>query len=542
MNPLSIANKTIDRLVGMMNGGRLATTPEPKIQTPPDPLAGRGGPQGWIAAYQAYLARPSQRREEMAFYDYLETELSDVPKALDAFATMACTGTLIGASRGSFSVAFDGQVPQELMEWVGHVSRVIQVGCYSLIRGMAQYGSYPAQLVLGKIGNKLGVSKINHLPPGTMYRKLDGGEQKYWEQKSEFNQTGGITFARWETPHFAIWSKPVNATRTQIYGTSILRPIGRLGLQLQSCIDAMVISRLSRASARYRFNFDISDIKGDQAAIVKRMQLYQKEFKDQRQVLDTGSFDSYRKAPVPDQDFFCPAGKDLAWGIDLVSGDPNVGNIKDVEYLTSSYLGALGVPPQYLGHGGSSGGRSNLSQVDINFARSARYLQLFASVGFEQVVAVHMLLGGWDPELYPFRIVPPQIGARDELLNAQIRLLQSQVLTNLVTAGMDPNANPRWVLGTLMNMGEEIEPLTDEELDALFTKLQTLTTVNKGSGTNRPDKAASAKESRTEMMEIVRNLRELIKLDSAVECTVHQSVDKPSIESLRDGIGRWASE
>jgi len=93
---------------------------------------------------------------------------------------------------------------------------------------------------------------------------------------------------------------------------------------------------------------------------------------------------------------------------------------------------------------------------------------MFAAAGFEHVVMVDMILGGFDPAVFPIQVVPPQIGARDELLQAQIMALLSGVIANLKSAGMNLQAAPKWILTTFLNLDEELKALDDDVIARLF--------------------------------------------------------------------------
>lgn len=509
-------SKVADRLLGIMNG-RMAATPEPlppQVPSRPNDRGVSGMEFGILDAYYAVMQRPGERLAEMRQYDYLENEAPDVSKALDAYATMACTGTLTGATEGSFTVELDEDAPEALRQWVKLFEDVMQAEAYGIIRGMAKYGSYPCEVLLGQIDGRIGVVDFQHLPPGTMFRDISGGAERYWVQKLEGSGSAARGLPRWRIPHFAIWTNVVSAENTLIYGRSMLQPVARLAMQLQACEDALVVGRLTRAALRHVFSIDVSDVSTDEKRIEQRIKMAERLFSRKRQRTNSGN-DSYQRPDVPDGDYYMPKGKNLAYDVKSLEGDTNLSNIKDLEFILKRYFGALGVPPAYLGQS-ETGGRSNLTQVDIHFARSARYLQLFACGAFLHALAVHMIVGGYDPELYTPRIIPPSIGARDELVHAQVRMLQSQIVTNLVTAGMDITAAPKWVLQTLMNMGPELDGLDDAELSKLFRVVPDLL-PQAPTDVRRPDRTRTANAALLAVSKgagpYIESIRALLRLD-----------------------------
>lgn len=534
-----------NRVVGAFTG-RLAATPEPVVsQDPPERLPGGLFEQGILDSYNQMLARPAERRQEMRFYDHLERELEDVPKALDAYAVMACTGSVTG-SNAAFQVRMPDNSPDDLKAWMRMYEDVVAAEQIPIVRGMCQYGSYPAELVIGEREisgrRRLAVVDINHQPPGTMYRNLSGGHEKYWNQ-CWMPQQVARQHPRWATPHFAMWQKVVNAELPQLYGLSILAPVGRVGLQLLSSTDGMVVARMQRAAMRYAITVDISDVSTSQEKMQDRLNFARKLFSRKRQAMANSAFDSYQRAPVPDEDFFIPGGKSLAWKVDKIEGDMNLGNIQDIEFLLKRYFAALGVPPAYLGQGQDSGGRSSLSQVDIHFARTSRAVQVHAAGGFLHGAIVHMILGGWDPDQYPPRIEPASIGARDELIDAQVTMLKSQIVANLAKAGLDPSEAPRWVLNVLMGIdAAAIEGLSDAELNKLFKsmpeiamKTGTATSVQRpGSRESRDDQNLHAAIARG-TDQYVANVRALLAMD--VMPNEHIAYRRhPNARMLRDEV------
>ena len=431
---------------------------------------------------------PSARLAEMKYYDYLETEIADVRKALDAFATMAVTGNLVGGGKGSFQITRlreDVEYPDELLERLDDIAKVIQNNAYISVRKMLKYGTYTPQMIIERERGRRKVTKLKPIPPGTIYRNIDSSGRmdpmKYWIQVIKGQVVGGdqydsskmsnVGIPQWVLPHFALWSNVVTAEETLLYGTSILQPFGAIGLKVAASLDAMVVARLSRAAMRYVWKIDVSDIKTDQDQIRRRVNTWKNAVARSMSLLNSGeNTDEFQRASVPDADFFVPAAEGLSWDLDQIEGDMNLGNTKDVELLTRFYFGALGVPPEYLGHERSQGGRSSLSQVDIHFARTVRHIQLFAVPAFEHIVLADMILGGWDPYEFPIAVTPPQIGARDDLLQAQIQALQSSVIANLVAAGLDPSTDPGWVLKTFMQFDEELNGLEKEQIEKLFIK------------------------------------------------------------------------
>lgn len=448
-----------------------------------------------FSAYLEACRTPQGRIKEMEYYDFLETEIPDCRRGLEAFVAMTTTGNLAGGGTTTFNIRplnTDKKYPKELLERLSSREMLIRSQSPLIMKGMIKYGTYTPQLVIDQLTDgRLGVSRLKHLPPGTIFRNVakDGSfsSDKFWVQVIDGKVVGSdemwtgmgakTGIPQWELANFSVWTNIVNATRTLLYGTSILQPFGAIALKVQGMLDAVVVARLSRAAARYKVKIDVSDFfrtgNINEAGAMRRVKAFQRAMTRSKSMISSGGpTDSYQKAPVPDGDFFIPAGKDLEWDVDMIQGDMNLGNIKDIEMMFRVYFGALGVPPEYVGHERSQGGRSVLSQIDIHFARTVRSLQLFASAGFEHLVEVDMLVGGWDPREYPIEVVPPRIGARDDLLHAQIMALRAGVVATLAAAGMDLTVNPQWILETFLSMREDLEGLAKDDIDKIFKDLE----------------------------------------------------------------------
>lgn len=491
MTQLVAIGKNVLANLGDVIAGRADIMPSPSPR-----LKALGPPQqGIFGAYDAFfemVRTPDQRVREMEYYDYLEREIPDVRKALDAYATMAVTGDLAGGGKQTYTVRMvndENEYPKELQARLRAIEKLIQAHAYPTVRTMAKYGSYMPELIPDMMGDgRMGIRSINPVPPGTIFRKFgaDGSVDpaKYWMQvvRGKVQAPGtnpGVVdpqspgadkpgVPQWRLPHFAIWSNVVSATENLIYGTSLMQPVGAIALKLHAVVDSAVVARLSRAAMRYVWMVDVGDIANDHPAIRRRIKTWQDSLTRATNLLDHSMRDGVQKAAIPDGDFFVPAGEKLKYDLKTLDGDSNLSRVGDIDMLIKFYFGALGVPPEYLGHERSQGGRSNLSQIDINFARSSRHIQMFAAAGFEHIVYVDMILGGWDPRKYPIEVAPPPIGARDDLLQAQIRQFQSTVVMNLRAAGMQLELAPRWVLETFLNMHDDFEGLDPGILDKLF--------------------------------------------------------------------------
>lgn len=553
-NMPTIARATVLNLADVIaDRPQVAANPDPRVRigrgqnlAPADTM----DPSGLYAGYLNRFRVPAKRLQELQWYDYLEREIADVRRALDAMATMAVTGNLAGGGAATYTLRFRNKpdtYPEEVKRRFARMQDLFGRISYSTLRTMTKYGSYMPQIIPGILEDRrLGVAQVNPVPPGTIYRNIkpDGtyDVDKYWIQIIDGRVVGSAnrenpwegTFQnngipQWVLPHFAVWSNVVSATETLVYGTSVLQPFGPIGLKVHACLDAVVVARLTRAAMRYVWKIDISDIMGDPNAIRLRVAKWKAQLSRSSSLInDAQNVDSYEKAAVPDSDFFVPSAKNSGWGVDTLDGDTNLSRVQDIELLFRVYFGALGVPADYLGHVSSQGGRSNLSQIDIQFARTVRNLQMFGAAGLEHLMLVDLILGGWDPADYPFDVVPPQIGARDDLLQQQIRTLQAAVISSLSAAGMDLTVNPRWILETFLGMDEELEGLDPDQVDSLFKEIDN----DKGQPEAAVGKRVRELLESPEFAENRANLNMLLRQSEPSIARAYWN-QQPSLESLR---------
>lgn len=515
--------------------------PSPRVSVvPPDPNISLWGTYGsWMNGLRA----PAERVNEMKWYDYLESEIHDVSSALTAYATMAVTGNLTGGGNNTFAIKTkEPDVPDALARRLRRLEKMIGVHAFACVRSMCKFGSYIPEQIIGEVDGGLGVTNIKHVPPGTMFRVIqpDGSSNKeqYWQQVIDGTVLSGgpqqkpVYIEQWRMLHFALWTNVVNATQTLLYGTSVLRSFGAIGLKVHACMDSLVVARLSRAAMRYVYKVDVSDIRETHEAILNRLRTWQQLMTRRGSIIDgTGRTDSFKKAAIPDSDFFIPAGTGLSYDLDKIDGDTNLARVNDLMLLKADYFGALGVPPEYLGHERAQGGRSNLSQLDIQFARVVRFVQLFAAAAFERMVWTDLILGGFNPEKLEVSVKPPNIGARDDLLQAQIRALQSTVLANLRNAGMDFKVNPQWILQTFMLMDEELTHLDKTELAKIFVDPEPAAADPAASKPSREDLRRIRDENTAA---ITRNIKMILSMNRTVESQAQAMIAEhmPSIEDL----------
>ena len=139
--------------------------------------------------------------------------------------------------------------------------------------------------------------------------------------------------------------------------------------------DSMILARLSRAWMRYAFNIDTSGLSPEESW--EYVQKYMEQVKRKEVVdRDTGRVNVYDSPPLPDEDIGIPVREGGSkQGVQVLTGDTNIGNIKDVEYFQSKFFMVTSVPKAYAGLEEGVRSKATLGQIDVQFARQVRRRQ-----------------------------------------------------------------------------------------------------------------------------------------------------------------------
>lgn len=250
------------------------------------------------------------------------------------------------------------------------------------------------------------------------------------------------------------------------YGKSILEGGRQEFKRMRLMEDAMLLNRIMRAPERRLFKIDIGNIAPEEVdAYIEEISNSMKK----TPYIDptTGDLNLRYNILNAMEDFFLPVrGSDSGTSIETLPGLQNDKMLEDVEYFKNKMIAAFKVPKDYLGYGGEdnggTGGKSNLAQVDIRFARTIERVQKIFVSEFYKIALIHLISQGFESE---------------DLLNFELTLTNPSLVferqkTDVMTARVDlaKSAREENPLLSDMYIYKNLWGFSDEEMEAL--KLQ----------------------------------------------------------------------
>lgn len=179
------------------------------------------------------------------------------------------------------SIWFDAhdKTIEKILNEMLHTNLRVEEDLWEIARSMCKMGNNFEEII---VLDKLGVQKLNHLPPATVRRIEDRNGILYG-----FMQDNGMTFRvdtqtfmsklaqkgmvsvkddpssdsinvyePWEVVHFRLRGK----SRKELYGTSIVESARWVWKRLSLLEDAMILYKITRSPQRYAFYIDVGDI------------------------------------------------------------------------------------------------------------------------------------------------------------------------------------------------------------------------------------------------------------------------------------------
>jgi hypothetical protein len=371
------------------------------------------------------------REERHQIRTRMDTQDSLISASLDIVADVATAPEDEEDSSESFEVKCDNPATLEEAERIVSITQ-LQERSGEMGRRILQYGNEMQEIVVDDAAAPSRVVRYKLLPEQQMwYRQNAYGipDEHPWEQRPSWKPAGtGILFEPWQIVHYTY-----RASEEEVYGRGML-DFEKDWQRLQAIEDGMVQARLSRAYDKYKHMVPVPP-----GSSAQEQEAYLRRYKDsiqKRQLLSATYGTGQRDNPSSVmQDFYVPhpskehdnAGPQL-----LVGQNPNLQNIRDIEYMRSRVLCKL-VPMRYLNIGGAEAVRASLgdggqSYEDKRFARMVRKLQQSLALGHVRMITYHLILRGLNPLLYPVSIEFPSLETKDRLLEADIDLKRAQAL------------------------------------------------------------------------------------------------------------------
>lgn len=281
---------------------------------------------------------------------------------------------------------------------------------WDIVRNTTKYGDCFIESIIDVNEPKMGIQKVKMLNPMFIYRV----ENEYgyltdflqeipnkndWDAfgmvASEMSNRNFLELDKNQIVHFRLQTADA---LFYPYGRSIAAGSRTTFRSLKLMEDAMLIYRLQRAPERRVFYLDTGQMPASKAeAFVERVK---QKFKKEKYYDTTRETINERYNPLSaDEDFFVPVkGKAQGTKIETLPGAQNLGDVDDVKYFRDKLLAALKIPKDYIVEKDKSPERkSNLSQLDVKFARTIKRVQTNIEQGLEELVRRHLLIRGFPP-------------------------------------------------------------------------------------------------------------------------------------------------
>jgi len=404
-------------------------------------------------SYFESLVENTKRINRYGEYVYLDKNLAEASATLNIYADNIVSGAVGGEE--NYKVVIDEEGTSEKIEKVVEDTERrtnIKDDIWDISRDMICYGDDWEEVVITQENGKEVVSKLKSLPVREMYADVD--ERGVWNkplfpyvQRKYAGDDKGISFEWWRVIHFKLGRKIYGVDRSLFSNAS-----RRIGRQLLWIDDSVVIARLSRAYQRFAFLVDTSGLGMEQ-----KFELAEKflERIRRREIIDRSSG---RISPVdapwmPDEDIAIPVEKDSPQGVEVLSGDLNLGKIDDIMYLQEKFFMALNMPKAYASKEEGVRAKATITQLDVQFARQVRRKQAALRPGLRRFYRTAFYLDGIDPDSFKWSIVFPLLATVDEMLRWEMEEVKAKI-AKVYT--VDANIlNSMWVMKELLGFDKD---------------------------------------------------------------------------------------
>lgn len=426
-----------------------------------------------VNPYQAYASTvkpPYERRRKYDIYDEMD-EMPLVSSILDAYAedstqvdrdkkAAVWVETGNAKARNIINAMFERVKIEEFVE--------------AIHRDVAKYGDDFAQLdiqdekIMGlDWRDPRDIERIENTQ-GILIGFEETNRLKELVAKMEKNEPITYTHKPWELVHFRLYRRKREWKQKyrNIYGTSLLAGSERIAKQVKIMDDMLMVHRLTKSldTRVYKVDTGRASVE-EEVQILKRWQnsLKRKPYLDPA----SGRFDSPFDPFTFQEDLFWPAGKENDSTIDVISGQPNVSDLLDVEMFNDKFFGSLRAPKGYFGFEGDIEAKATLSSQDMKWGRSCNSLQRAVINGLTRLCQIELALNGLDAINIKFsiRMVVPSVLEELSRLEAMQTLIDAaERMANLgETFQLDSDAWRNHVLKSTMGFTDyEIKQFTQD--------------------------------------------------------------------------------
>jgi len=471
----------------------------------------------WRDQYSDLMGISGSRSDKYDQYNYLDKNLAEAAASLNVYADNVVSGTVGGDDSYYVMIDEDESNIDELEEIVEDAEdrTLIKDMIWSIARALNRDGDVFGEVVIGKdTGEEMQLVKLKMLPTKEMIAVVD--ERGAWKDpKFPYAQvvagtTLPIPFDWWRIIHFKI-GNDIYGVDYSLFANAALR----IGRQLIWVDEALVLARLSRAWQRFAYFVDTGKLGPDEALTF--VEKFMTRLRTQRSITDkTTGRTTVMDAPLlPDEDVGIPVGDGSKADVKPLSGDTNIGNIRDVEYLQSKFLMATTTPKAYVALEEGVNAKATLGQIDVQFARQVRRRQQSLIPGLRQYYKLIFILSGKDPDSFKWEIVFPELATTDEMIKWEILAIKASIAKILaVDVGVVNN----------LYIMKELLGFDDDEIQ----KYAAMTDGDGGDGGDG-DMGMGA-------VQIPPQLAALVRKDPEVRAMLHDLKDLVAARAMRDTL------
>lgn len=437
-------NPLVTKVTGLWRRGTGVTDGDkPTTETSP--------PSSTFMWYFDQLKLGRERKDRYADFERMDEEYPEIASALDIYADNA-TSPKDEKGDAFWIESEDEKIKKILEECVRRLKLTKEI--WEIGRNVSKYGDEFDEVI---VSNQAEIARIKYLDPETMVRKQDeyGRDKEFaYEQVDPKTGVAVARFAKWQIVQFS------NAKRRKKYGRSILDSIRRPYKQLQMMEDGMVVGRLTRSHLRYKWLVDVQGM--DPTAALDYLEKVKKKVRKKRTINPlTGKLETETNPLTAEEDFFIGVTKDSRADVDVVQGQANLGDIKDVEHFQNKIFSGLKVPKAYLGLERDINAKATLTEQDIQFARAVRRIQGALREGLRCILDLELILKGVIVANAEYTINFSRVSMVDEMRKWNVEKIKAEV-ARIYGVEIDVLSD-EFILRTFLGLSDdEIKDITKE--------------------------------------------------------------------------------
>jgi len=346
---------------------------------------------------QEYLKKHLDRKKRLDLYEKMDdTEV--VAIVADTYAEDA-TGPMAEIGKKVAFKCENDNIRKALMDMSKQTA--LDELAFPIVRHMCVYGDDFERLVYAT-GHGIRAMQYANVKEvqrhQDRYGRLEGFEQQGQKFKNPESKDGKISYP-WDYLHFRLFGKH----RASIYGTSIFHHTVRPWKQLMLAEDEQLFYRLNRRPDRDAWFIDVGTSDEVEAwKIVKRFERRYKRhtFADP----EGGSYDHQFNPLTPNEDIFLPLREGSQTRYEKMSGNPDAGDVRDIQFFLDKFFSTTGLPKEMFGMFTDNSGiqqlnpRQGYTTQSIRYARAVQRVQEAFKFGIRDMAEIHLALLDPNPE------------------------------------------------------------------------------------------------------------------------------------------------